>query len=98
MYDLKISIFYHLYMFKKDNIIFHSLLSLMLLVISLAAKQDIDLKIIHNTTCTYVYISVSLGFFDDIIITSDSLQHPTRLYPFWSKSLLHGKDTVNHNA
>ena len=28
------------------------------------------------------FVSVSLGFFDDIVIPSDALQHPSRLYPF----------------
>ena len=27
-------------------------------------------------------VSVSLGFFDDIMIPADALQHPSRLYPF----------------
>jgi len=34
-----------------------------------------------------VSVSVSLGFFDDIIIPPDALQHPSRLYPFAWRSL-----------
>ena len=29
-----------------------------------------------------VSVSVSLGFYDDILIPPDALQHPSRLYPF----------------
>ncbi len=31
--------------------------------------------------------SVSMGFFDDILITADALQHPSRLYPWSTPSI-----------
>ncbi len=45
-------------------------------------------------------VAVSLGFFDDILIPADALQHPSRLYPldspFW-RSELPQKERFSHH-
>jgi hypothetical protein len=40
-------------------------------------RKQSEQLLVHGSIC----FSVSMGFFDDILIPADAMQHPSRLYP-----------------
>ena len=45
------------------------------------SKYSTSVVAIYSNMTSHVPLSVSLGFFDDIFISPQSMQYPSRLYP-----------------
>ena len=45
------------------------------------SKYNTSVVAIYSNMTSYVPLSVLLGFFDDIFISPQSMQYPSRLYP-----------------